>query len=387
MNAPEGTSQQLCTWIVKDALPFWVEQGPDFEHGGFVEELNFLGRDAERPYKRTRVTCRQVYVFAHASVLSWSGNHLDLIAHGCDFLTTKAWQGDDLGFARKLTRQGNVLDPTPDLYDHAFALFAFAWAYRATKEPAYKDWAHKTLTYIEAHLRHPSGVGYWHELPPHGWRLQNPHMHLLEASLAAFDTTGDYSFRDRAYEIANLFKNHFFNRRTGTLAEYFADDWSIADDDRGRVAEPGHQFEWAWILQNCKRVLDLGVTEEIAALIKFSETHGINSKTGAVMNVVRDDGTPIDLGSRIWPNTERIKAGVALCDLGHRDRGLQMVQAASRLLLNTYLASSPEITIPDGAWIDAIDGNGQPLAKYIPASTFYHLFLAVAELARIQGAS
>jgi mannose/cellobiose epimerase-like protein (N-acyl-D-glucosamine 2-epimerase family) len=36
-----------------------------------------------------------------------------------------------------------------------------------------------------------------------------------------------------------------------------------------------------------------------------------------------------------------------------------------------------------GLWIDAFDASGQPVATAIPTSTFYHLFLAFAEILRI----
>jgi mannose-6-phosphate isomerase len=36
-----------------------------------------------------------------------------------------------------------------------------------------------------------------------------------------------------------------------------------------------------------------------------------------------------------------------------------------------------------GGWIDHIDPMGRPIVAMIPASTLYHLFMAVAEAARV----
>ncbi len=382
MSPVEFKAQRLHDWIANKGLPFWSEQGLDRTYGGFIEAFEFSGQDSELPYKRTRVTCRNIYVFAHAHVLKFA-DYKDIITQGTDFLVSKAWQNDQKGFARRVSRQGEVIDPTPDLYDYAFVLFAFAWAYRAVPDTTYRDWIHKTLDAIETQLRHPSGFGFWHEVPPKGDRLQNPHMHLLEASLVAYEATEEDRLKDYALKLAHLFKEYFFNRHNGTLAEYFKDDWSRADGEKGRIAEPGHQLEWAWILQNCQRLLGLKFHDEIEALIGFAEKHGINQKTGAVMNVVRDDGTPIDMGSRTWPNTERLKAAVALCDLNKPDPAVPMIRSSASLLLDTYLSSSPGITIPRGTWIDAFDGDGKPVAERIPASTLYHVFLAFAEVLRV----
>lgn len=372
-------ADQLADWARGQALPFWADAGVDKKFGGFIEELNLDGHDAALPHKRTRVSCRQVYVYAHADVLGWYDGKA-LVAQGLEYLTAKAWQGDDAGFARRLTRDGDILDPTPDLYDHAFALFAFAWGYRATREPAYRDWALRTLAFIQNKMAHKSGEGFWHEKPPTGYRLQNPHMHLLEASLAAFEATEEPTFSETATHLAKLFETRFFQLTTATLAEYFSDDWSLAPDEKGRIVEPGHHLEWAWILDQCQRQLGQSYHGHIKRLVAFSETHGINSKTGAVKNVVRDDGVPIDTGSRTWPNTERLKAAVTLLRMGQSDQAREMIEKTSRVLLDTYLSPMSGFEIPPGAWIDAFDGEGRPIAKRVPASTFYHLFLAIAEV-------
>lgn len=146
------------------ALPWWAANGLDRKHGGYVEQMTLDGRDAAVPFKRTRVTARQIYVFSHGFMLGFEKG-VDLARHGFDFLVSKTWQGPDKGFVRTLTREGAPLDPTPDLYDLAFVLFAFAWFHRATKEKPAREWMHRTLDFIEAKLRAPGGEGFLHELP------------------------------------------------------------------------------------------------------------------------------------------------------------------------------------------------------------------------------
>lgn len=358
------------------ALPFWSANGVDREHGGFVEDLPFGGGEPA-DFKRTRVACRQIYVFAHASLLGWSEGD-DLVRHGLSYLTEKAWNGPDAGFARSLTREGGRFDPTPDLYDHAFALFAFAWAYRATQENDCLDWAHKTLDFIEQVFREPDGEGFWHASPARGWRLQNPHMHLLEASLAAFEASGQGRFADLACELAALFRARFYDPETKTLGEFYDDDWTRAPAPDGLRIEPGHQFEWVWILQKCNRLLGLNLGEEARGLAAFAEHYGVNERTGAVFNAVAADGAPLDRGSRTWPNTERIKAAVALFEMEGIDPA-DIFESSGGLLFDRYFNTEPA-----GAYIDAFDENGAPTADRIPASTLYHLFLAFAEMLRIE---
>jgi N-acylglucosamine 2-epimerase/mannose-6-phosphate isomerase len=366
-------------WMFGAALPWWAANGLDRLNGGYVEQMTLDGRDAAADFKRTRVTARQIYVFSHGYMLGFDRG-ADLARHGVDFLVSKTWNGADRGFARKLTREGGPLDPTPDLYDIAFVLFAFSWFHKATGNRSARDWMHRTVDFIETHMRHPGGQGFQHEFPPKGPRQQNPHMHLTEACLAAFEATGEQRFGDLAKELAGLFQTRFFDLKSQTLAEYFDDDWSRAAGDKGHITEPGHQFEWAWILNSSRKLLGLELAPQIRAAAAFAEGHGVDPVSCATFNQVRDDGTPIDKGSRTWPNTERIKAAIALHELDGTDPS-DVVRSSGRLLLDRYLSHKPH-----GTWIDAFDAEGSSVADTIPASTLYHVFLAFAEVLRVSDA-
>lgn len=370
------TRESIRSWMFDQALPFWAAHGLDPDNGGYVEQLTLAGADAGVVFKRTRVAARQVYVFSHAALMGWKAG-LALAEPGMEFLTTRAWLGADKGFARTLSRTGEVLDETPDLYDHAFALFGFAWRHRAAKDEASLAWMHRTLDYVEAHMRHPGGLGFWHELPPTGWRQQNPHMHLTEACLAAHEATGEVRFAEAARRLVELFRTKLFDVKTGTLAEYFNDDWARAPGDDGRIVEPGHLMEWCWILNQARKQLGMDVGPEIRAAIRFAETHGVDAVTGLTYNSVRDDGLVLDAGSRTWPNCERIKAAIALWELDNVDPG-PVIDAAAGVLLQRYLARKPA-----GVWMDAFDAEGHEAAQTVPASTLYHVFLAFAEVLRI----
>jgi N-acylglucosamine 2-epimerase/mannose-6-phosphate isomerase len=363
-------------WMFEAALPWWAEHGLDRQRGGYVEQMTLDGRDAGVSFKRTRVTARQIYAFSHGHILGFSRG-IELARHGFDFLTTRTWNGDDKGFARRLTREGTPLDPTPDLYDIAFCLFAFAWFYKATGDMAARDWLHRTLDFVETHMRHPSGLGFENELPPKSWRQQNPHMHLTEAMLVAFEATGEKRFADVARELAGLFRTKFFDLKSATLGEFFTDDLRRAPGEPGLHVEPGHHFEWTWILNSCRRHLGLDLGAEMRAAAGFAEQHGVDPATAATYNVIHSDGAPVDRGSRTWPNCERLKAAIALQDLDGTDP-TEVLDESCDLLLHRYLAHRPA-----GTWMDAFDADGKPTAGTIPASTLYHVFFAFSEVLRV----
>lgn len=363
-------------WMLDTSLPWWAEHGVDRELGGYVEQVTPDGRDAQIAFKRTRVTARQIYVFSHGYLLGFKPG-LELARHGVDYLINRTWNGPDNGFARKLTREGAPLDPTPDLYDHAFVLFALSWHYRASGDATSKEWMHRTLDYIEGRMRVAGGEGFWHELPPKGWRQQNPHMHLTEACLAAFEATGEDRFANLVKEIVGVFTSRFFDTKSQTLAEYFTEGLARAPGDDGRIVEPGHQLEWSWILNACRKQLGLQLAPQIRALARFAETHGVDPASKITFNSVRDDGVPIDRASRTWPNTERIKAAIALYELDGVDPSAT-IESSAALLFDRYLGR----TLP-ATWIDLVDADGKPVPGNAPASTLYHVFLAFAEVLRV----
>lgn len=363
-------ARRIREWTFAEALPFWLAQGVDAAHGGFVEALDFTGADAGMAFKRTRVSCRQIYVFSHAALLGW-GDGLNAAADGARHLAAVAWRGD--GFVRRLSRDGRPLDQTVDLYDNAFALFAFAWLFRATGDDWALTWARRTLGAIRDKLRHPS-IGYWHDETHAGFRLQNPHMHLIEASLAAFEASGEEEFLNEARTIAHLFGKRFFDGRT--LGEFFDNEFMRAPAPEGAIVEPGHMLEWAWILAQYARLTGEDKRAPITALIDFAEAHGVDVATGRVFNAVREDGAVIDGGSRTWPNTERLKAAIAAHEALGRNAS-SAAAAATNALFQDYLVAPFK-----GGWQDHFDAGGAMIAPNVPASTLYHVFLAFAEALR-----
>jgi len=367
---------EIRRWMFDEALPFWAEHGVDRVRGGYVEQLDFDGNDIGVDFKRTRVTARQIYVFSHAAVMGWEPGKA-LADHGVSFLK-KAWMGPDGGWARLLTRDGEIKDATPDLYDIAFAMFALGWHFRATGDEQSAELARQTLAFVEKHMRPAGGKGFLHEKPAKGWRLQNPHMHLMEAALSCLEATGDERYAGLASELEALFRDQLFDAGTKTLAEYFDDDWGRAPGAEGRIIEPGHQMEWAWILANLERLTGAPTVDLVRDLTDFAEQYGVDPATGVTFNQIRDDGEALDKGSRTWPNTERLKGLIARFEQFGEDPRAGLA-ASSRVLLDHYLGyGRPAL------WLDHFGPEGEHRVDYAPASTLYHVFLAFAEVLRVE---
>ncbi len=360
-------------WVFRDALPFWAEHGVDRAHGGFLEEVSPDGGLTDCGFKRVRVQCRQTYVFSQAAVLGWSGGE-ELSRMGYEYLIAKARLAEG-GWARVLSKGGAVTDASADLYDLAFIVFAMIWRYRASGDAEALHHAHAALDFVQSRMRGPGG-GFWARLPACAPRLQNPHMHLAEACLAGFEATQDQRFLDQAKELVNLLRTKLFDG--ATLGERFDAEWRRLVGEDGCALEPGHHFEWAWILAQYQKLSDDTASDEAMALASFAEEHGVDPRSGAVFDAVREDGSPLKRSSRAWTNTERLKAWLAIYELTGRDPSAE-VASTLKLLFERYFAAA----VP-GAWIDQFDGDGKPISKAVPASIVYHLLLAFTELLRLE---
>lgn len=366
---------RFCDWMRDAALPVWAEAGWDEQRGGFHERLNLDGTPDRAAVRRVRSQARQVYVYAHAHELNWfDGKALAL--NGLDYLVDKAWQaGGAGGWVMKLNPDGSVADSTCDLYEQAFALLALAHVYRITQDAQIKALARDTLAFIDDTLGHTAG-GWCEAEPDRQPRRQNPHMHMFEASLALHQAFGGQGHLARAGNILRLMRDHWLFP-SGGLREVFNPDWSPLTGPEGRKTEPGHQFEWVWLLDRYSALSGDETGPEVSSLYAFAKAYGRSPVTGLIVSAVRDDGVVLDGAARTWQQTEHLKAALVQGQTG-RSGGWSSAQDALHQLFTKFLNPAPT-----GCWVDAYDAAGNPAVKTITASTLYHLLVAAAETDRI----
>jgi mannose-6-phosphate isomerase len=357
---------------VHAAYPLWARAGYDHAGGGFHERLAVDGPVAGDA-RRARVQVRQVYAFARASALGWAGDPTPLVTGGLQFFLNHYRRPDGL-FRTLCAPDGATLDDQALLYDQAFVLLALAAAHGALPAscaPALIHEAQTLLAALEQHLRHRGG-GFDAGLPQRLPLLANPHMHLLEAALAWEQISQEPAWCRLRAELVELALTRLIAAPGGALLEFFDQDWRPLPGVEGRIVEPGHLFEWSWLLQRCGGERATGAA---LRLLHLAERHGL--RRGMALNAVLDDFTVHDAQARLWPQTERLKAHAlaAVSDDRHWPATLEAGHAVLR-----YLAVAPE-----GLWYDTVTVNERFIAEPSPASTLYHLVTAIAQLGEALG--
>lgn len=360
-------------WLRDRALPFWLDRGID-PFGMAWEEMSFDGAPRETGYRRTLVQFRQVYVFAHAAHVGWCPPH-----RGADlfFATCARARHRDGGFVHRLSPAGDILDATRDAYDQAFALLAAGWIFRLTGDTRALDAAHETLDFMQRDMAHPHG-GFVEALPPRTPRRQNPHMHLFEALLVLFEVSGNVAFIDAARRIISLFATRFVTPG-GALLEYFSDGWAPVETRGSLIVEPGHHFEWVWLLHEFERLTGEDQGQAIASLMDFG-LKGVDAE-GLAIDEMEAQGHWLVSSRKLWAQTEMLKALIVLAARGDK---------ASEWRIPALLdAIFERFMVPGEAalWFEAIAADGEPLRARMPTTTLYHLMLSFMELRRFAAAS
>ncbi|MEW6017802.1 MAG: AGE family epimerase/isomerase [Pseudomonadota bacterium] len=369
--APRFASQDAAArwfdnWLRTAALPLWWTIGADHVAGGFREALSPEGRPVAAP-RRSRVQTRQTFVYATAGLMGWEGPWRDAAWHGMTYFLDRYRRPDGL-FRALVSEAGEPLDETAALYDQAFALLAMATLHQA--DPGHVDLAGEGARLLQAlqALRHEAGG--FREAGAHPFQA-NAHMHLLEAALAWMEAGGSPEWRALAAEIVELALTRFIDPAGGFLREFFDDTWAPAAGDEGRIVEPGHQFEWAWLLARWGEMTGEPRARPAAERLYAAGLRGVDAVRGVAMNMLNDDFTVRAAAARLWPQTEWLKAALIL-----GEEPLPPAQALARYL----------DTPAPGVWLDVwwLDGTFKP--EPAPASSFYHIAAACQALALVQGA-
>jgi mannose/cellobiose epimerase-like protein (N-acyl-D-glucosamine 2-epimerase family) len=378
---------QLLEWLRDHALPCWDRHGVDRQSGGYFENIAWVEPqrqlEASGDVRRGRVVARQLYVFDVAHRLGWRSDLSSPIEHGCDYLFSRMHLGDGIFHTAVDARTHRPSAPF-NLYEQAFYLFALA-RLSATLSDRYPiaDTAVRCLERLRRNWGKANG-GFEESNPATVPLKSNPHMHLLEAALAWIRVTEGPAQRpwiELARELVSLCLSCFMAPGTGAVLEYFDREWKPATGADGRIIEPGHQFEWAWLLMqwsssgcvdDAERQACSGAAER---LIELGERWGVDPVRGVAINEIWDDMSVKESSAKLWPQTERVKAWCAMFEraqtAAEKERACRKIAAAAEALAK-YIPAEPA-----GLWHETWSSDGSFVAGSSKASSFYHVVCAI----------
>jgi len=374
-------STQWTDWMVQKALPLWSAVGYDRARRLYHERLTFDATPIVTSDLRLMVQARQIATFCRASldgVFNASQDALDCLAE----VQNRYWRSDNQpGWVFALGVDGRPSKTTRDLYAHAFILYAYAFTYRLSGDLNLLKTVNETIKEIE-YIFQESGRGFVDQFPTvDNIRRQNPRMHLLESYLVLFEVTKNQFYLDKAQKLIDQAKNKFVNPRSGMIMEFLTSEWTPCEKFGSNAVEPGHLFEWSWLLNEFMRLNPKvlhrknlhSMAEHLFAMgIQYGTIHNV------VCDGITDNGTITHTSTRIWPQTELIRL------LACRRKRLinNFYNTEENFLMNTITRiffSSYAPSFLQGGWFDRRDATGNVTVDHMPASSLYHIYGAARE--------
>lgn len=377
-----ASAQEWVGWFWSVFLPGWIDRAIDARGGGFFDGLDGAGEPVRGAPKTVLAQARLLFTFSHLGLLSGDPLHRDAAAAAHRILPV--FRKAPGLYRRAVTPNGPLTDKSADAvarsYDQSFVILALATWGRLSPDEAVSRELETCWQAIETTLTDPA-TGLLLEddsvrdpsapaAPP---RAQNPHMHLYEAALQAFEMTGEQRWQERAVVIRKTALRHFLDG--GTIVEFLAPDLAPLPGRDGARREVGHQCEWAWLLE---READLGgdagMRAVAARLMNFADAYGFagtGAMRGAAFDAVASDGAWREETFLLWPQTEAIKAYVARFRAGDAHAG-EMARSLTALVFARYFGGR-------AAFANQLDADGAVLWPDALSRLLYHLVLALTE--------
>lgn len=397
----QGDALAWTAWFRRDLMPWWVRQASDSVAGGFVDVLApaDLASGAPRTFSGAPKTClaqaRTLFTLSHLALGEGPGVNRALFEQGAAaayrFLRDHVREPATGGYVRAVTHDGRATGVAADRvsrsYDQSFVVLALATYGRLAPSPEVAAALDACWAFIETRLVDPA-TGLLIEddgvvdpgAPDAPLRAQNPHMHMFEATLQAFEMTGDAVWLARADKLLAVALEHFLDAATGTIMEFRAPDLSPAPGKAGRAREIGHQCEWAWLLHRYARLSGTAPVGETAdRLMTFARRFGFCAQgpmRGAAYDAVAPDGTVMATTFLLWPQTEAGKAHIAGFERSGDPDQARLAREIAVLVFERYFAGRP-------VWCNQLDKGATVLQPEALTRLLYHVALFVTEGERL----
>lgn len=375
-----AAARRFVSYVFVDMAQLWLTHGWNAAGGHSIERLQADLTPAPLGYRRSMAVARQLFFFAQAWRSTGNAACADRAHALYADLTGRFWDAEHGGWFFSLGDDARPANAGKDLYGHAFAIFALAHYAAVFRKAEAIDWARRTGEAVKRHLWLPQG--WFAQAAQRDWSRpdpaleQNPHMHLLEAWLALHAATGEDSVLRDAAQLVTLYADRLRSADGAKVLEHF-DAAGRPQQERGQLVQPGHLYEWYWLLHDYAESARRPEYRQIAApLFDWANARGVDPLHGGIYDQVDTDGQVVSDRKRIWPVTECIKV--------HAIRAATAADTGSYAALEHWIAfMTTRYFTGGGGWHEFLRRDLQPDSDYLPATTPYHVAMAALKVAEL----
>ena len=244
--------QQYKDELLKDVIPFWLNNSQDKEFGGYFTCLKGNGEVFDTD-KFVWLQARQIWMFSMLyNKVEKREEWLECALQGAEFLKKHGHDGN-YNWYFSLDREGNPLVEPYNIFSYTFAAMAFGQLNLATGNKEYAEIAIKTFNVILSRRDNPKGK--WNKAHVGTRDLKNFALPMILSNLSLeIEHLIDKDFLQQTmdeciHEVMNVFRRPELG---GIVVENINFDGTLSNSFDGRLVNPGHGIEAMWF------IMDLG---------------------------------------------------------------------------------------------------------------------------------
>ncbi|MFO7847157.1 MAG: AGE family epimerase/isomerase [Balneolaceae bacterium] len=374
--------------LFENVIPFWENNSPDNEHGGY---FNCLDRDGSVYDTRKHVWLqgRQVWMFSKLyNTVEPKKKWYEMAEIGIRFLDEHAVRDDGRVYF-SLNREGEPLWMQRKIFSECFYVMAFAEYGRASGNHDYIEKARTLFNYIWRWKDDLSQVGrpsFSGQPPSRSLAIPMILLNLIEV-LAGDDWPSWRSKINRCIEHLLL---HVHKERE-LVFEHVSPGGDFINSIEGRLLNPGHAIEAGWFMMHwALRLGNESLKKTAVEMTRWSLKRGWDPGHGGIFYFLDSEGfspTELEWNMKLWwPHTEALYA----CLLNYSVTGNEQDLNNFEMVHNYTFSHFPD---PEhGEWFGYLDryGNLSQRFKGGPYKGCFHtprsLFQCVQLLRKLEDA-
>lgn len=261
-------------------LPFW-ENLKDNTYGGFYGWLDYELNLDKKAVKGCILNSRILWFFSNAYLTTKDTELLPYAKHAYEFLKKYCIDKEYGGVYWSLNYDGTVFDSTKHTYNQAFAIYALASYYDATKEEEALKIAYDLYRIIESNCTDEVGYleAFTYDFKPEdndklsengviAEKTMNTLLHVFEAYTELYRVTKDEQVAKKLYFIMDVFEKQVFNEELRRQEVFFDKNMNSILD----LHSYGHDIETAWLIdRGCEVLNDAELTKRMRRITSILE--------------------------------------------------------------------------------------------------------------------
>ncbi|MBN2579022.1 MAG: AGE family epimerase/isomerase [Pirellulales bacterium] len=362
------------TALLENVVPWWEKHGPDREYTGIFSCLERDGHTYSGD-KYMWMNARAVWTFSHLyNQVEKRPLWRELAELGARFMLDHAFrEGGKMYF--RLTREGRPLATCLSLYTEGFATIALAELSAVSGDRSLWDRAAAMYESLNARWGAPSDTALL------GYPMQAQfHLHshdMMRMTLAWVMNTLNPAPRwqsDMHSAAESAVRLHWKPEHAAMLENVSPDGEALLDLTEGRMVNPGHAIESAWMmLEIARHGNDAKLQQTAVEIILASLERGWDEQYGGLRYLLNIDGSPphpLEVDMKLWwPHCESLYALLLAWELTGRDDLRKWYERFHEYAFRHF--PDPEY----GEWYGYLNRDGSPTwtAKATAWKCFFHL--------------